>query len=113
MHPPQRAFVKGGGNSQQGFTDQKEKEHREQNATRRPGHARKTTESGLLGERDPRQFVETGGAQHPILMFSDAFPAKELPAFRAARDRLAPRMIETTLMNQGGHGRVAGSGLHG
>lgn len=86
--------------SEQSLADDKKEKPRNHNASRALGEAENFYKRGTARERWPNQFLQTGGANHPIVMFGDAFTAEKAAAFRAARDGLAQGVIEAALVEK-------------
>ena len=75
------------------FSHHEEKEPDKKHGDRALTKADEIREQRAARERFPREFLQAGGAQHAIIVFRDAFAAKESGAFRAARDRFAIAMV--------------------
>ena len=103
MDLPQRSFVEGTGQFQQGFTDEKEKIPCDQNAERAWDEAKYLREREALRQGQVGELFKANGADGAVFMLGDAFATEKLFAFRTASHGLARGMIETTLMSEGLH----------
>jgi hypothetical protein len=91
---------------QQAFPDEKKEKPCQRNSEETLRQAKYFCESQSFCKRLARQFSQAGGADNPVVVFSDALSTKEVTAFWTARRRLACGMIETTLMDKRMHSSI-------
>src|SRR5579859_8118799 len=107
IHPgnlPERSFMERIRQLQQTFADQKKEKPGRQKAESTLDEPQEPDERDVPGKRLPRQFFQTDGANHTVVVFGDALAAKTLPALRAASHRFTSHMIKTALLGQILHG---------
>jgi hypothetical protein len=88
------------------FADYKKEKPRHENARGTLRDANRHDKTASLSQRHARQLFQASGAEHTIVMFGDAFAAKELLAFRAACHRFAGGVIEATLIRERRHAQL-------
>jgi len=95
---PKRFLVNGSGDGKQHFPDEI-KEKPEQHDTENALHnAHETDETAPLCQWWFGKLAQARGANQTVIVFGDAFAAKELPALDATRRGFALRMVETALV---------------
>jgi hypothetical protein len=82
---------------EQGLSRQMEKKPGDKQSRQTLKSSQCSNETAPLREGRIDHFPETSGANDPVIVFGDAFPAIKMSAVRAARRGLSQRMIETAL----------------
>src|SRR4030095_12957807 len=87
-------------NTLQRFAYNKEEEPCEQEAQTDLNHTSEIAQRAAPRQFRSRHSGKTGGAEHPVIVFGDAFAAQVASHARAARGSFPIDMIETALVSQ-------------
>jgi hypothetical protein len=97
------------GNTGEQFADYEKEEPCRKNPRRALSQAFKTHKTPSLCQRRAREFFQALGANHPVIVLRDAFPAKKSPALGTLRHGFANSVVETALMCQRLHFKASNS----
>jgi hypothetical protein len=110
VHAPEGAFMKRIWQRSERLACQIEKEPCRQKAQQTLGDAERGGKTASLEQRRPGEFLEAGSADDAVIVFSNAFAAKEMGARGAKRDRFPLGVIEAALMDEA-HEMMRGGAL--
>jgi hypothetical protein len=88
------------GHGKQDLAEIEKKYPRHQKAGETLGDFDERREPTLSHGKGRGRLTQTGGAQHPVRMLGDTFPAEITAAFRAPGDRFTKSMMSAALMDQ-------------
>jgi hypothetical protein len=104
---PHRTFVEVRRNAQQRAAEKIKAEPKNADTQGEMDYRQHPREGAARFVRLDGQLAQAVGANHAVIVLGDAFAAVKVAAFRAACDGFAKRMLEATLMNEGGHYRIS------
>jgi hypothetical protein len=92
--------VERSGNGEQSFANDIEEKPKHDEAEQALGKLENADPFFVSSGRRLRQFLKTGTANNPVIVFGDTFAAEELATLEATRRGFAPGMIKATLVFQ-------------